>query len=472
MYRIAPLGLLIAACSGGTPKAVEVRQSPPSINRRPVPSSKPAPPAARAPADSPNEWEAKLRKIARTSTGSATLELATDIPTSTFLEIVEAARWDFDSIDVARGTSVIRLSGPPPSTDSEKLVVSLGRTTFFVQVSKKPASESVTVQSGVVEDVGRQIQRFLTSTWPNAPCELTVLTYDDVPLFTIVDALVGVSMARPCVSSFSFSVTGYPREPRHALRSGGRALTLRVPLPPAPGPPRSTLQEERDVRVDNVVEHWRLQWRDDPTPVCFGEWRCPCSQFQYGQRGEAELIRSRPGSPDEVFPLASLFDGHLDLPLHGLNESILLTWPKAEKDLQTEDKAALATEVRARPRVTAMDLHDYDRDGRATEFVLPVGGIGCAYFGYVVVGISRARPKLHVFGTAANQSKPLEMGRAGWDVLRKSSAGTYIAVECGFRGADEQVEIALRAVAGRIHAISTRYTCPRTNGRVIERQVW
>ena len=126
MCRLVPLGMLITACSGGTPRAAEVLQSPPPLSRRRVPLSEPAAPAATALADSPNEWEAKLREISRTPTGFATLELTTDIPTSSFLELVEVARsGDFDSIEVARGTSVVRLSGPPPSTDREELVVTL-----------------------------------------------------------------------------------------------------------------------------------------------------------------------------------------------------------------------------------------------------------------------------------------------------------------------------------------------------------
>lgn len=274
----------------------------------------------------------------------------------------------------------------------------------------------------------RSSVRFLSVR--DAPCELTVLANEDVPLFTIVDAVVGVSEARPCISSFSFGWARAPRELRRAPLPNGRVLTLRVPLPAASVSREPTLHEERDVHVDNVVEHWRIQWRGEPTAECLG-WTCQCSQFMFAQRGEADLIRSRPGAPDDVFPLEQLFDGHfdLDLPKHGLNEAILRAWPTQAGD-ETPDGVDEAV-VRARPRVTVIDLHDYDRDGRATEFVLPVGGVGCASHRYLAVGISRSQPKLHVLGTTAHPKVPLLLNWAGWDLLRKGRGGTYVEVECG-----------------------------------------
>jgi hypothetical protein len=317
----------------------------------------------------------------------------------------------------------------------------------------------------VVEQVGNQLQNFLASTWLDAPCELAVFAKEDVSLFTVVDAVVGVSTARSCISSFSFSLTRAPREPQPALPSGGRVLTVRLPLAAPSVSPQPTLHEERDVRVDNVIEHWRIQWREEPVLACLA-WSCPCSQFDFGQRGQADLIRSRPGASDDVFPLEQLFDGHLDLPIHGLNDTILQTWRRQAGDENGVDEAI----VRARPRVTVMELHDYDRDGRATEFLLPIGGVGCAFHGYVAVGISRTHPKLHVLGTAAHPTEPLELSGMGWDLLRKGRGGTYVEVECGFRGSDEQLEITLHADARGIHESSVRYGCPREGGRIIEKR--
>src|SRR5262249_18610406 len=113
---------------------------------------------------------------------------------------------------------------------------------------------------------------------------------------------------------------------------------------------------------------------------------------------------------------------------------------------------------------------DYDGDGRATEFVLPVGGAGCAFHHYVAVGISRARPKLHVLGTVAHPAVPLELSWAGWDLLHKGRGGTYVDLECGFRGAGDQVEVTLRADAAGIHESWVQYACPRADERVIDRR--
>jgi hypothetical protein len=424
---------------------------------------------ADAPVDSASEWRAKLTELSRASDGSATLDLSADFPTSSFLELLGAAQVGFDAIDIARGKTVLHLSGPPIVTTAPELLVTLRTDAFFVEVSRPDPAAGLSRQSDVVEHVGQQLQDFLSSMWLDAPCDLTILAKEDVSFFAVVDAVVGVSTARPCVSSFSFGWSGAQREPRRSPASGRRLLTLRVPLPPASAPPKPALHEERDVRVDNVVEHWRIQWRDDPGVVCLA-WDCPCSQFMFGQRGQVDLVRTRPGAPDDVFPLEQLFDGHNDLPTHGLNESILRTWQAQAGDEPASGVSE--TVVRARPHVTVMDLHDYDRDGRATEFALPVGGGGCAYHHYVAVGISRAQPKLHVLGTAAHPAAPLELSWAGWDLLRKGRGGTYVDMECGFRGADEQLEITLRADAASIHGSWVRYACPRADGRVIEKRAF
>ena len=54
-----------------------------------------------------------------------------------------------------------------------------------------------------------------------------------------------------------------------------------------------------------------------------------------------------------------------------------------------------------------MPLGDYDRDGRATEFVLQVDAGPCGHDTSLVVGISRDTPRLHAFGTAESPDEPL-----------------------------------------------------------------
>ena len=47
-----------------------------------------------------------------------------------------------------------------------------------------------------------------------------------------------------------------------------------------------------------------------------------------------------------------------------------------------------------------MDFHDYNRDGWATEFLMPVGGVGCAAHYIIILGVSRRRPQLHAWRTS------------------------------------------------------------------------
>jgi hypothetical protein len=253
----ALLSLFVTACAAGTPSGPAHVQPSQSPIHRPPPLA--PPPDSAATVESPSDWRAKLSQVPRGSDGAATLELTTDVPASSFLELIAAARaTDFDEIDIARGNSAFRFLGPPPVKDASELLVTLRTDTFFVEISRPEPAPGQFRQSYVVEHVGHQLQTFLT-TWREPPCELTVLATGDVPLFTIVDAVVGVSIARPCITGFSFGWSGGQREPRRAPRSGGRVLTLRVPVPPASAPPQATLHEKRDVRVERTAAA-SLEW--------------------------------------------------------------------------------------------------------------------------------------------------------------------------------------------------------------------
>ena len=229
---------------------------------------------------------------------------------------------------------------------------------------------------------------------------------------------------------------------------------------------RSLLREERAIQINGAVETWRISWDNTPTLVCL-RWDCVCSDFMYAERGKAHLSRAREGSVLQDFPLASIYSSGFDLPERLEFETILPAWPKEAGDEQVTDDTALAEKVRSRHSVPIFDLHDYDRDGHATEFLLPVGGVGCAFHGYVALGISRIAPAIHVFGTATHPKEPLVLRRNGWQILRDSGQGKYIDVPCGDRGADTETEIELKTDAAGIHVIERQYACPRTPERLL-----
>lgn len=231
---------------------------------------------------------------------------------------------------------------------------------------------------------------------------------------------------------------------------------------------RSNVREERDLEVDNAVERWRIEWRDTPQMVCL-RWDCACSEFMYAQRGVAELVRSRGAKEIQAFPLAGIFDTDFDRPERTKLETLLPAWPVEAGDKDVADDATLTELVRSRELVSLMDLHDYDHDGRATEFLLPIGGVGCAFHGRVAIGVSRTLPELHIFGTVAHPEEPLVLRERGWAVLRTSQRGTYVDIACGDRGSDTQTEVELWTDKAGIHLIERVYSCPRTREHLVSR---
>jgi hypothetical protein len=231
---------------------------------------------------------------------------------------------------------------------------------------------------------------------------------------------------------------------------------------------RPILREERDVKLDESIEQWRVEWREPPRLVCLGR-ECACSDFMYAQRGEATLIRSRDGQTIQVFSLDRVFQTGFDAPERAELESILPAWPIEDGDSEISNEQALAEVVRSRTLVPLMALHDYDHDGRATEFLLPIGGVGCAFHGRVAVGVSRRLPQMHVFGTAAHPDKPIVLRARGWEVLRNKTKGTYVDVPCGDRGSTTQTEVELRTDSAGIHIVEREYSCPRYPERLLSR---
>ena len=93
-----------------------------------------------------------------------------------------------------------------------------------------------------------------------------------------------------------------------------------------------------------------------PTRACFDEqWSsCPCYGFAFGETGDFDLVRERPGAPEER--------------LHP--SGTLQRWPVLETDSQRWiDGNVDVDEIMRRPEVKLIHLGDYDHDGRATEFV-------------------------------------------------------------------------------------------------------
>jgi hypothetical protein len=189
--------------------------------------------------------------------------------------------------------------------------------------------------------------------------------------------------------------------------------------------------------------------------------------FAYGEMGELDLVRSRPGPPDERLALTPLFhEAGADGPREIDSLAVLQRWPVHESDSEARDDDSLPAAIRARPVVRVMALGDYDHDGRATEFLLQVGTLPCGKRVAVLVGVSHADSSVHVFRSLGHPEQSLVLPTYIWDRLRQS-AGRATGVEwpCGDHGADTQTEVSLSAGPKGIGGTRAEYACTAGNAR-------
>lgn len=239
---------------------------------------------------------------------------------------------------------------------------------------------------------------------------------------------------------------------------------------PAASPAASAAaREEAAVRVGATPERWALEWRQPPRPVCApddaGATTCPCAGFAYGEMGELDLVRRRPGRPNERLALTPFFrEG--ENPGWQKQLAVLQRWPVLESDYAAMDSVDLGPAVRARPVTRVMILRDYDHDGRSTEFLLQVGTLPCGKRQAVLLGVSAANPSLHAFTSVAHPERPLVLGMHLWELLRLSGgSATGVEWPCGDHGADTQTEVRLSAGPAGIDGVRSEHQCTGGNAR-------
>lgn len=205
------------------------------------------------------------------------------------------------------------------------------------------------------------------------------------------------------------------------------------------------VREESTVTVRGVAEHWRLEWRKPPTPSCMDDawYTCPCHGIEFGEEGELDLVRERPGEPEDRIHLDALFtDRTARLPRWQ-------TLPADQKDLTTPPSAAA---LRERPLVRVMRLGDYDHDGHATELVLRGDYQACGHFPALVVGVDDHDPKLHAFVSVEKPKEPIWLENAEqWEKVKKTLPITLVAIPCGDHGAETQTTHRLERDAAGLH---------------------
>ncbi|MBX3228498.1 MAG: hypothetical protein KIT84_07590 [Labilithrix sp.] len=262
----------------------------------------------------------------------------------------------------------------------------------------------------------------------------------------------GVDIAPAPVVSVSASASAHAPEPKPpptgmASSSSSSSSSSASAPPVADGDARLYVRQLRTVMVDGVEETWVLRWRGKPTPSCVDkDWStCPCWSFAYGERGDLELARMRPDEPEDVF----VFRKHME------GDPELQHWIP-DKDDPPGDALSLA-EIKKRPVFDAMEIADYDHDGRATELAFRIGvGGACGHTSYVrLVGLTKKNPKLHLFGPALLKKE--------WDRIRTMDVPGSLKVidyACGDHGTTEEESRVIHLdAAGNFKEEAKKRTC-------------
>jgi hypothetical protein len=261
----------------------------------------------------------------------------------------------------------------------------------------------------------------------------------------------------------------------------GLSIALILACAGGPEAPATTstavVREEKAVEVDGISEIWRLEWTQPPDPICApgdgGWYTCPCEGFAFGESGELDLVRIRSSREVDRLRLTAFF---LESDL-----AVLQRWPVVESDDEWIDAdldgrlAEFRETVRKRPPVSVLDVGDFNRDGRATEFLLQVGVMPCGKRQSILVGVSPDRPRLHAFGSADHPEKPLVLYPSQWERLRTSSGPLRLeAWPCGDHGSEVHNEITLEVDDRGIHAALETFSCDapgQTHGALLSREI-
>jgi hypothetical protein len=223
-------------------------------------------------------------------------------------------------------------------------------------------------------------------------------------------------------------------------------------------------REEIQVKVDGVVERWRLEWRAPPELACFETEgiTCPCEGFAHAERGELELVRLRPGRPAERTPLTPLFGD--PAPGEEGPRAMLRRWRPAEGDGELAPDERLRVLSR-RKSLRAMVLGDYDHDGQAREFVLQTNAFGCGMREAVLIGFDRREGRVHALGSAEHPERPLVLEPETWEKLRASARIESVETPCGDHGSELETVMRVRADGQGLHVTRELYTCTEVGGR-------
>ena len=167
---------------------------------------------------------------------------------------------------------------------------------------------------------------------------------------------------------------------------------------------------------------------------------CSCDGFAFGETGELDLVRLRNNREIDRLSLSSFSSEDFRY------LAVIPRWERQSRDVREyfdkNDPVELASEIRKRPRITIMNLADYDHDGQAAEFFIQTETQACGHRNGIVVGVSKRNPRLSAFGTVLHPNIPLRLEPREWEALKNSAAPTRITdTGCGDHGSDTELEL-------------------------------
>jgi len=228
----------------------------------------------------------------------------------------------------------------------------------------------------------------------------------------------------------------------------------------------SLVREEQVIEVNGMAETWRLAWKSPPTPICNPEddssINCPCIGFAYGEMGRLDLVRIANGREIDRLELTPFFETDLS----EQPAAVLPRWEFRDNDIENIGKEGFPGRVRARPLRRIIQFADYDHDRSAAEFFLQNSVAPCGKRYGIIVGLTREKPRLHVFASIANPAKPLVLQKRIWDALLKTRGPSKVlSWPCGDHGSEAESVVEIQATRQGIRAVEREYACKEDGKR-------
>ncbi len=219
--------------------------------------------------------------------------------------------------------------------------------------------------------------------------------------------------------------------------------------------------EEHRVMVDGVEEVWRVRFTTPPRlpeplpeePNC-ADWN---DQNFENRRAVIERLRDGVVIDRLVNPSANVpaSDAISEAPLATRVAIYRRVRPSAGPQLTLAESERL-------PLPTVLSIGDYDHDGRATEFVLPMGFFICGNSSRGVVGLDRKHPRLHLLEWASPAGAHMVGLNIDWEAIRERESGDIITWHCGNHGYNGEDHMRWSPFLGRLR--TSHYTVPMRDG--------